>query len=66
MFDDLDAEAFQGDDPAWMIGQQANRVQAEVGKNLRADTYFVLRGRLGQIAVVADELPLSVRNPRPV
>ena len=40
---DLDAEAFQRDNLARVIGQQADGVEAEVGENLRSQAYFPVR-----------------------
>ena len=39
---DFDAEAFQRHDLSRMIGQQPDRVQTQVGKNLRTDPVLVL------------------------
>ena len=46
LFHNLDAKAFQRHDLARMVGQQADGVQTQVGKNLRADAAFMLQLRL--------------------
>ena len=43
---DLQSVAFEGDHLAWVIGQNAQRGEAEVGQNLRADAALVLQKTL--------------------
>src|SRR5260370_2979716 len=45
---DADAVAFEGDDFFWMIGEDANILEAEVDQDLRADTAFVLNHALAR------------------
>ena len=62
---DLDAEAFQRDNLARVIGQQANGVEAEIGKNLRADAVLVLKLPLAGFAPVVHELAGMRQHARP-
>ena len=53
LFDDLNSEAFESHYPAGMIGEQANRAQLQVRKNLRADARLMLRPSLvGRFALL--------------
>ena len=38
-------------------------MQAEIREDLGADTYFMLRGRLGQIAIMADQFAVLRTQP---
>ena len=58
LFHDLDAKPFQRHDLARMVGQQADGVQAQIGKNLRADAAFVLQLLLAGGARVMHEIAL--------
>lgn len=50
---DSDSEAFQGYDSSGVVGQEADSVEAEVGEDLGAQAYFVLLGRLRDVAIVS-------------
>src|ERR1051326_5338308 len=49
---DLDSKPFQGDNFAWMVGEQANGMKAEVGEDLGADAVLVLKLPLPVLAGV--------------
>ena len=59
LFHDLDAEALECNNPARVICQQADGVQAEIRKDLGADSNFMLRGRVGEITVMAEAAVMS-------
>jgi len=58
LFDYLNSEAFQGDDAAGMVGEEADGVEAEVGQDLGADAVFVLQEALALRALVMAELAI--------
>ena len=59
MLGNLNVEAFEGGDPAGMIGEQTDAAQFEVGENLSADADIALTGALifrqrGQGAILVE------------
>ena len=46
VLDDFDVVAFQCGDAARIVGEQADTVQLEIGKDLRADADFALTAAL--------------------
>ena len=64
LLDDFDTKTFERDYAARVIGQEPNRMEAQVRENLGSDADLVLRGRLSRVAIVANDLSLLGSYPK--
>jgi hypothetical protein len=65
LVDDFDAEGFEGDELAGVVGEEADAVETEIGEDLGADADFVLElalpfgsGVVEELATMGDEAPV--------